>query len=94
MYPIAQIYEDMEREAKRIYTGWCPSGSGEKLRVENIIIRGTPYLEIIRDRKKIRRRSDNHCHPWQNGHLPRASGKHSGKGCEKGAVPGLMCETS
>src|SRR4030067_1610172 len=51
-YPIAQIYEDMEREAKKNIHRLVPKRFREKLRVENIIIRGTPYLEIIRTAKK------------------------------------------
>ncbi len=52
VYPIAQIYDDMEREAKKNIHRLVPKRFREKLRVENIIIRGTPYLEIIRTAKK------------------------------------------
>ncbi len=52
MYPVAQIYEDMEREAKKNIHRLVPKRFKEKVRVENIIIRGTPYLEIIKAAKK------------------------------------------
>lgn len=54
-YPIAQIYDDMEREAKKNIHRLVPKRFREKLRVEYIILRGTPYLEIIRNAKKKQR---------------------------------------
>ena len=51
-YPIAQIYDDMEREAKKNIHRLVPKRFREKLRVEYIILRGTPYLEIIKNAKK------------------------------------------
>ena len=94
MYPIAQIYEDLEREAKKNIQRLVPKRFKEKVRVENIIIRGTPYLEIIKAAKKYDIDLITIATHGRTGNFPRASGKHCGKGCEKSPLPGTVCKTS
>jgi nucleotide-binding universal stress UspA family protein len=52
VYPVSQIYNDMERKAKKDIHHLVPKRFLEKIKVENIIVRGTPFLEIIKAAKK------------------------------------------
>ena len=51
-YPVSKIYDDMERESKEKIHHLIPKRFLEKIKVENIITRGTPYLEIIKAARK------------------------------------------
>lgn len=51
-YPFAKIYSDMEQEAKKNIHRLVPKRFLEKIEIENIIVRGTPHLEIIKAAKK------------------------------------------
>ncbi len=51
-YPVSKIYEDMEGEAKKNIHRLVPKRFLEKIKVENIIVRGTPFVDIIRLAKK------------------------------------------
>lgn len=51
-YPVSKIYDDMEREAKKQIHRLVPKRFLEKIKVENIIMRGTPFLEIIKAARK------------------------------------------
>jgi len=48
LYPPAKIYEEMEKEAKKKIEGVIPEDYSKIVEVENIIVRGTPFLEIIK----------------------------------------------
>ncbi len=51
-YPVSKIYEDMEREAKKNIHHLIPKRFLDKIKVENIVVRGTPFIEIIKAAKK------------------------------------------
>jgi len=51
-YPLSEICDDMEKEAQKRMQHLIPAQFQEKSKVENIIIRGTPFLEIIKAAKK------------------------------------------
>lgn len=51
-YPVSKIYDDMEREAKKQIHRLVPKRFLEKIKVENIIMRGSPFLEIIKAARK------------------------------------------
>lgn len=51
-YPVAEIYNEMEREAKNNLSRLIPKRFIEKIQVENIIIRGVPDQEIVKAAKK------------------------------------------
>ncbi|MCF6154534.1 MAG: universal stress protein [Candidatus Brocadia sp.] len=51
-FPVSKLYDDMEREAKKNIHRLVPKRFLEKIKVENIIIRGTPFQEIIKAAKK------------------------------------------
>lgn len=51
-YPVSKIYEDMEKEAEKNIHHLVPKRFLENIKVENIIIRGTPFVEIIKTAKK------------------------------------------
>lgn len=51
-FPVSKIYDNMEQEAKKKIQHLIPKRFLEKIQVENIIVRGTPFLEIIKAAKK------------------------------------------
>ncbi len=51
-YPVSQLYVEMERDAEKNIHQMIPKRFLEKIKVENIIVRGTPFLEIIKAAKK------------------------------------------
>lgn len=51
-FPVSKIYNDMEREAKKNIHHLIPKRFLEKIKVENIIVRGIPFLEIIKAARK------------------------------------------
>lgn len=51
-FPVSKLYDDMEREAKKNIHHLVPKRFLEKIKVENIIVRGTPFQEIIKAAKK------------------------------------------
>lgn len=51
-YPLSEIYDDMEKEAQKKIQHLIPLQFQGKVEVENIVIRGTPFLEIIKAAKK------------------------------------------
>ncbi|MEP9410596.1 MAG: universal stress protein [Candidatus Brocadia sp.] len=51
-YPLSEIYDAMEKEAQKKMQRLIPAQLQEKGKVENIIIRGTPFLEIIKTARK------------------------------------------
>lgn len=51
-FPVSKLYDDMEREAKKNIHHLVPKRFLEKIKVENIIVRGTPFQEIIKAARK------------------------------------------
>ncbi|MDN3513663.1 MAG: universal stress protein [Candidatus Brocadia sp.] len=51
-FSVSKLYSDMEREAKKNIYRLVPKRFMEKIKVENIIVRGTPFLEINKAAKK------------------------------------------
>ncbi|MEP9410595.1 MAG: universal stress protein [Candidatus Brocadia sp.] len=51
-FPVSKLYDDMEREAKKNIHHLVPKRFLEKIKVENIIVRGAPFQEIIKAAKK------------------------------------------
>ena len=51
-YPVSKIYDDMERKAKKDIHHLIPRRFLEKIKVEDIIMRGIPFVEIIKAAKK------------------------------------------
>lgn len=51
-YPVSRIYEDMEKEAEKNIHHLVPRRFLEKIKVENVIVRGTPFVEIIKVARK------------------------------------------
>ncbi|KKO18817.1 MAG: universal stress protein [Candidatus Brocadia sp.] len=51
-FPVSKFYADMEREAKKNIHRLIPRRFLEKIKIENIIVRGTPFQEIIKAAKK------------------------------------------
>lgn len=51
-YPTSKIYDDMEKEAKKNIHHLVPKRFLEKIKVENIVVRGNPFQEIIKAAKK------------------------------------------
>lgn len=52
MYPVFKVYEDMEEKAKKKMHHLIPKRFLEQIEINNIIVRGTPYVEIIKVAKK------------------------------------------
>ncbi|MCF6148562.1 MAG: universal stress protein [Candidatus Kuenenia sp.] len=52
MYPTLKIYKDMEENAKKKMHHLIPKRFLDQIEVENIIVRGTPYVEITKNAKK------------------------------------------
>ncbi|MBM4054612.1 MAG: universal stress protein [Planctomycetes bacterium] len=52
MYPAFKIYEDLEEKAKVKMRHLIPKRFFEQIEVKNIIVRGTPYVEIVKIAKK------------------------------------------
>lgn len=52
MYPAFKIYEDLEGKAKKKMHHLIPKRFLDQIEVKNIIVRGTPYVEIIKSAKK------------------------------------------
>ncbi len=51
-FPVSKLYDEMERKAKSDIRRLVPKRFLEKMAVENIIIRGTPFVEIVKAAKK------------------------------------------
>jgi len=51
-FPASKIYGGMEKEAEKNIHHIVPKRFLEKIKVENIIVRGTPFIEIIKAAKK------------------------------------------
>ena len=51
-YPVSKIYDDMESKAKKDIHHLIPRRFLEKIKVEDIIMRGIPFVEIIKAAKK------------------------------------------
>jgi nucleotide-binding universal stress UspA family protein len=51
-YPLTEIYKEMEQEAKKYLGHLVPKRFFEKITVENIVVRGIPFLEIAKAAKK------------------------------------------
>lgn len=51
-YPVSKIYDEMEKDAEKKIHRLVPKRFLEQIKIENIILRGTPYLEIIKTAKK------------------------------------------
>ncbi|BBO19216.1 universal stress protein family [Candidatus Brocadia pituitae] len=51
-FPVSKLYTDMERDAKKNIYRLVPKRFMEKIKVENIIVRGVPFLEIMKAAKK------------------------------------------
>lgn len=51
-FPVSKLYDDMEREAKKNIHHLVPRRFLEKIKVENVIVRGTPFQEIMKASKK------------------------------------------
>jgi nucleotide-binding universal stress UspA family protein len=51
-FPVPKLYDDMERKAKKDIHHLVPNRFLEKLKVENIVVRGTPFVEIIKAARK------------------------------------------
>ncbi|HQU30861.1 MAG: universal stress protein [Planctomycetia bacterium] len=51
-FPVSKLYDDMENEAKKNIYRLVPKRFMEKIQVENIIIRGTPFQEINKAAQK------------------------------------------
>lgn len=51
-FPVSKLYDDMEREAKKNIHHLIPRRFIEKIKVENVIVRGTPFQEIMKAARK------------------------------------------
>ena len=51
-FPVSKLYDDMEQTAKKNIHHLIPKRFLEKIKVENIIVRGAPFQEIIKAAKK------------------------------------------
>lgn len=51
-FPLSKMYDDMEREAKKNIHHLIPKRFLEKIQIENIVVRGIPFQEIIKAAKK------------------------------------------
>lgn len=51
-FPVSKLYADMERDAKKNIYRLVPKRFLEKIKVENIIVRGVPFQEIMKAAKK------------------------------------------
>ncbi|MDR4508138.1 MAG: universal stress protein [Candidatus Brocadiaceae bacterium] len=52
VYPVPPDFEKMEAEAKKALQGMIPERFKKALEVENSIVQGTPFFEIIKCAKK------------------------------------------
>lgn len=52
VYPLSKIYDEMEQNAKEKMKHVVPMQYMDKIETETIIVRGTPFLEIINTAKK------------------------------------------
>lgn len=52
VYPVLKNYEKIEEEAKNAIQRLIPEQFLKKIEVENIIVQGTPFVEIIKCAKK------------------------------------------
>ncbi len=50
--PLSRIYDEMGREAKKNISHLIPRRFLEKIKVETIIVKGEPFVEIIKAAKK------------------------------------------
>lgn len=50
----APLYEDMEKNAREKISRLVPKRFLEKIKVENVVVRGVPFLEIIKAAKKYK----------------------------------------
>lgn len=52
LYPVLKDYEKIEEKAKQVIQQVIPEQFLKKIEVENIIVQGTPFVEIIKCAKK------------------------------------------
>ena len=85
---VTDLVEDMQKSAWKEMDKWAAEVSATVKEVEKMVVRGVPFVEIIRTAKEKQRGLDRDRYARQDRDRPHAFRQHCGKGGAQGTLPG------